>query len=501
MTDRTEGTALQADGITFRYIEQNKRNVLDNVSIGFPAGRITVLMGSSGSGKSTLAAVLAGLYPENAGILVSGTVSVFGQPLEALPPSRRALQVSMMFQNADLQFCMKTLRDEMLFCLENISCPPEAMDARISEAARTMGMTDCLDRPFAVLSGGEKQKAALTCLFLLKSKIILLDEPFANIDSAWTGVIIGMLKEMNRRYGTTVIAIDHVLDDWMEAVDEIQILCRDGEVVSGIRPSDLAAHRELFHREGLRLPGEIADKVRGEITEGRITVAAEALTMRRPGRRGKTGPVLLDGADAGFAENSITALLGPSGCGKTTFFRTLLGQERYEGSLRVTDDEVRRLKSRSLLSRVGIVFQNPSHQFVSQNVLTEVETGILGRLPHKGECEGTETEEKALALLRRFHLDKYRRYSPFMLSQGQQRRLAVLSVLAGPQSILLLDEPTYGQDDAMTQEIMRLLQDVMTERPMTVIMTSHDRRLVREWADRVYVFREGGLSLEDHGKI
>lgn len=485
-------SVLEAEEVSFRYIEKNKKEVLDHVSISFPEGKISVLMGASGCGKSTLFALLAGLYPENGGVLASGEIRLFGKPLGEYSIPQRAEKLSVMFQNADLQFCMDTLRKEMLFCLENISCPPEEMQERVEKAAAALQMTDMLDRPFQSLSGGEKQKAELACLFLLGSKVILLDEPFANIDEAWAERIVEMLVRMNREYGTTIIAVDHSLDYWLEVLDEIQVLRQDGSVVRGISKENLKDYAELFREEGLRWPFE-EKKRPARLAEGKSSVVMEGAGIFTGKKREKSRRMVLAGADAVFYENEMTAILGPSGCGKTTLLRTLLGQQDYEGSIRINGKELRKIPGKELFSEAGIVFQNPSNQFITQNVLEEIESGLLGKLAKHEELQGSGTEKEALELLRSFHLDRFRKYSPYMLSQGQQRRLAVLSILAGKRKILLLDEPTYGQDDAMTKEIMELLRRRMTTERMTILFTSHDRRLVEEWADRCYLFREGRL--------
>ena len=251
---------LEAEGLCFRYVEKNKKNILKNVSTGFQKGKITVLMGASGSGKSTLLALLAGLYPENGGVKESGEILLDGKKIDSYPIPARAEKLSMMFQNADLQFCMDTLRGEMLFCLENISCQPDKMQEKISEAAEKLDMTSLLDRKLHTLSGGEKQKAALACIYLLGSEIILLDEPFANIDSIWAKRIVNMLSAMNREKKTTIVAVDHSLDFWLDVVDEIQILRQDGTVIQGITRDNLPEKRKLFQQEGLRWPYEEVTK-------------------------------------------------------------------------------------------------------------------------------------------------------------------------------------------------------------------------------------------------
>lgn len=488
----SRATVLEARDVSFRYIEKNKKEVLDHVSISFPEGRISVLMGASGCGKSTLFSLLSGLYPENGGVLTSGEIRLFGKPIEAYSIPQRAEKLSVMFQNADLQFCMETLRKEMLFCLENISCPRDEMQGRVEKAAGALQMTDMLDRPFQTLSGGEKQKAELACIFLLGSEVILLDEPFANIDEVWAERIVEMLVRMNREYGTTIVAVDHSLDYWLEVLNEIQVLRQDGSVVSGISKENLRDCAELFREEGLRWPLE-ENKHHERLPRGEARITLDGAEVNAGKKKTQSGHPVLTGADASFYENEMTAILGPSGCGKTTLFRTLLRQQDYEGSIRINGKELRKIPGKELFSEVGIVFQNPSNQFITQNVLEEVESGLLGKLVKCEELQGSEMEKEALELLKSFHLDRLRKYSPYMLSQGQQRRLAVLSILAGKRKILLLDEPTYGQDDAMTREIMELLRRQMLKEKMTILFTSHDRRLVEEWADQCYLFREGRL--------
>ena len=207
--------ALQLRDVVFRYLENGKRNILDHTDLDVAAGTLTVIMGSSGCGKSTLAAVAAGLYPENGGYLQGGDIRLFGHDLKGLDPQKRAAYLTVLFQNPDLQFCMDTLRAEMRFCLENICVPACEMDKKIETAAAELQIADLLDRTLTTLSGGEKQKAALACLYLLESRCILLDECFANLDEAEAKRLLPMLIKM-KAAGRTLIAIDHKADLWLE---------------------------------------------------------------------------------------------------------------------------------------------------------------------------------------------------------------------------------------------------------------------------------------------
>ena len=246
--------ALELEDVVFRYQEKGRRNILDHTSLTIPAGTLTVLMGGSGCGKSTLAAVAAGLYPENGGFLESGIIRLYGQDLKTLDPQKRAAYLTVLFQNPDLQFCMNTLREEMRFCLENICIPAGKMDERIEQAAAELGIMPLLDQPLSTLSGGEKQKAALSCLYVMESRCILLDESFANLDHEAAIQLLEMLLRM-KASGRTILAIDHRADLWLEAADEIILLEEGGRVAvrSTARIlSGLACFTRVPGRNGLR---------------------------------------------------------------------------------------------------------------------------------------------------------------------------------------------------------------------------------------------------------
>ena len=270
-------TALELEDVVFRYQEKGKRNILDHASLSIPAGTLTVLMGGSGCGKSTLAAVAAGLYPENGGFLEGGTIRLYGQDLKTLDPQKRAAYLTVLFQNPDLQFCMNTLREDMRFCLENIRVPDGEMDARIDRAAAELGIAPLLDRTLSTLSGGEKQKAALSCLYVMESRCILLDESFANLDHEAAAQLLEMLLRM-KTSGRTILAIDHKADLWLEAADEIILLEEGGKVAArGINCKNLPEHRADFERLGLFYPGSRPERAARPV--------AEALFPARPARR------------------------------------------------------------------------------------------------------------------------------------------------------------------------------------------------------------------------
>lgn len=496
--------------------------MLENVNLSFEEGKVTVLLGNSGCGKSTLAAVLCGLYPENAGYLESGRIVIDGVDMEKLSFRERCRYTVQMFQNPDLQFCMKDLREELYFCMENIRVPREEMAARAESTAEKYGAADLLDKPFAVLSGGEKQRAALVCLLLLDPKILVLDEPFANLDEISTKRYLDVLKKKIAENRTTVIVIDHKASNWLDLADRYVVLGEKGSVLrENISPVDLASEREFFRSAGLLDPFAVPQRKHvaphgGEDAReaGEAFAAngehAETTAQTEPGGCGhddresvisltnvtiyhnKKVSVLTD-VNLHCRKGEMIAVLGPSGMGKTSLFLTLLSQKKYTGSLRVNGEELNRMKKGEIFNRVGIVFQNPAHQFITTNVQKEVALSLRIR---KGLAE-EEAEERALPLLEEFDLRPFRQFSPFMLSQGQQRRLGVLTMLAGGQDILLLDEPTYGQDGRTTRAIMDRCQKLSEEEGITVLFSTHDKELAREYADRFWIV-EGGSAHEEN---
>ena len=301
-----------------------------------------------------------------------------------------------------------------------------------------------------------------------------------------------MLGRANREDGLTVIAIDHQLDDWLPILDEVIVLGEGGKVLQrGITRGNLPQQYQLFVDQGITFPKKRRRK-RPEVPENEAAIRLEGFSVQRGASRkrkarGTEPDFLLEGVSASFPRGQITAILGPSGIGKTTLFLALLGQIPYGGDIFLCgegqDRELRRIRQKDLFREIGIVFQNPGNQFISQNVLEEVEKSIRQWEP---QASPESVKERALAQLDTYGLRPFQRYSPYMLSQGQQRRLAVLAVLTGGQKILLLDEPTYGQDYRSSEAILEQLSRKADEEGLTVLLTTHDRKLAGSYADKIY---------------
>jgi len=470
MTDPEWSSLLSCSGLTFRY-GQKKAPVFKDLTFSVGRGEAVVLTGPSGCGKSTLAYCLAGLYPEYAGVL-EGEILVGGANITLLPPSQRAKRVSIMFQNPDNQFCMGRVDHEILFALENIAYSGN-MRARMRELLRIVGLEQEETAPIHTLSGGTKQKVALATAMATEAEMLILDEPFANVDPAACIELAKKLKELNRA-GLTLFIVDHRLGYWRPFLSWVMIMDQNGQIrEAGIYPDELEDRKAAFTDRGLFFGEEwLAGRIPLDPpSPAETAVEAEDLTVLY-GRK-----TVFSSLAFAVQKGAITALVGRNGSGKSTLLSAVAGLIRFDGSLRVS-------------AKVGLVFQNPRYQFLSLKVRDEILVTLKGARPAMADSELSAMAE---ALLAEFGLSEYADASPYALSQGQQRRLAILSMLAGDRPIMLLDEPTYAQDERATRFIMELLQKQVSG-GLTVIIATHDFALARAFANRIFQLEDGAIS-------
>ncbi|MEG2625232.1 MAG: ATP-binding cassette domain-containing protein [Christensenella sp.] len=480
MNFMTEAEGIKCENLTFRYQETSKRAVVDGANIVIPKGRVTVITGPSGCGKSTLLYLMAGIYPQNAGIVNAGTLTVDGQEIGKLYPHERAGIVGMMFQNPDLQFCMDTVKNELVFCLENKGTPPAEMDSMIDAALLFAGVGELQNRLLSTLSGGEKQKVMLACVVLARPQWLLLDEPFANVDPDCARELIERLGSLYREYGVSIVAVDHKVEPWLPIADEIMLVGAGAcEKLRGITPQNIQDYKEAFCEAGIIFPSQIYAKKEESMTP------KEPILRLRGVSAGYGTKRVLDDLNVDFYKGKIHAIMGKSGSGKSTLFSVLCRICKYDGSILLEGDELKKLRKKAQAHRLGFVFQNPQDQFVAQSVYDEMAVSL------KQRYEGEALDRKIKDYLQEIGLWRYRLLSPFMLSQGQQRRLAVAALLAYDCTVLVCDEPTYAQDLNALLSVMKLLCDRVKKAGLTLIFSTHDERLARDYADVRYVLRDG----------
>lgn len=463
---------LKCEDIVFKYRETSKENIIDGFTYSFNKGEIYLITGFSGCGKSTLANVIAGLYPSSKGILFKGEIRLFGKEISEYPPEKRAEYIMMMFQNADTQFCMDIVRDEIIFCLENIAFSVKKIDEVVESVLKKIGIEHLKYRKISSLSGGEKQKLSLACILAVSPEIIILDEPFANVDYESSQEIVNILKNINREKEVTIIAVDHRISLWKD-ID--YTLLHLGKGCSFVDKNIDKYLVDIIDEEEYR---NNFSKRYKDFEERKDAVAVENLDISYKKE------LILKDINLAIKEGGITSIIGKSGTGKTSLLKAIAGIYKIlHGNIKIFGTDIKKIKDKVFINNVGIVFQNPQNQFITYKVIDEIMFTMRNRYPKEDEKLLVEKSEN---LLKEFELYKYRNFSPFSLSQGQQRKLAVLSMLGAGQKIILCDEPTYGQDNKTSIEIMEFLKRKAIEENITVVMVSHDKNLVFRYSDFIY---------------
>lgn len=477
--------ALEARGLAFRYGE-GAGPVFSDLSLTVGRGEVVLVMGASGCGKSTLALCLAGLYPTYAGEM-EGLVLAGGRDVAQMGARERSREVSILFQNPDNQFCMDTVEREVLFALENVGYEGSLRD-RCHELLALVGLEDRAAEKIGRLSGGLKQKLALCTALACGARTLVLDEPFANLDPASCAAVSAELRRLNAEMGVTLVVVDHRAEWWLPFATRVVLMrCAGSLDDASFAADEFAAHAADLAAAGLFSGNEWAagyapvdldesggagDDAGDGVASCGAVVLAHGLSSGY-GRRRAYAPVLKD-VSLDVARGSVVALVGACGSGKSTLLHAIAGACETRGSLVVE-------------GRVGLVFQNPRLQFLALTVAEEVLVTLRSANP------GTSEEELAArvpALLDEFALSGLAERSPYEISQGQQRRLAMLSMLAGAADVLLLDEPTYAQDERST----RLMLDMLMGRVaagLTVVMATHDLTLARAIANKVLLVEDG----------
>jgi len=500
-------------------------------------GEVVLLLGPSGSGKSTLALSLNGLIPHAIPARITGAVRIGGMDAAATPVATLSTTVGMVFQDPDAQLVTGTLLDEVAFGPENLRLPVDVVLARAEDALRRVGLWERRAENPDRLSGGGRQRLAIACALAMGSPVLVLDEPTANLDPAGIEEVYATLADVVAAGDRAIVLIEHNLDQAVGLTDRVVALDARGRTVAdGTTEEVLRDRADELHALGVWLPvstlAALALREAGwridtlPLTPDQLRAAVEAIDAPPAPRqargpeeaprqargpeeaprqaRGPEGAIsvrdlsvsrgrarILHGIDLDVRPGEFVAIVGANGAGKTTLLQAIAGVIPLpRGHVSVAGVDPARTDLRSLSRRIGFVFQNPEHQFIAHTVFDELAHGLrLQRLPEE------EVEERAREVLTRFGLESRADVHPFLLSGGQKRRLSVGTALVAGAPILALDEPTFGQDRARADELLRLLQE-LNEAGTTVIVVTHDMQLVTDYAERTIVLDGGRIAAD-----
>lgn len=480
-------------------------------------GERVLLLGASGSGKSTLLAALAGVLGGEEEGEEEGTLAVDGRH-----PSSRRGRSGYLLQDPDAQVVLARVGDDVAFGCENLGIERTEIWRRVADALDAVGLQVPLEQSTGQLSGGQKQRLALAGLLAMRPGLLLLDEPTANLDPAGVREVAEAVSRVVRRTGSTLVVVEHRVAVWAELVDRVIALDASGSLLADGAPSHVfSAYRQTLADAGVWIPDREAvswtpalrkppgsGELSGMLGEhggsrnlpesgrppGTPLLSARQLAVGRAGT-----PPIRDGIDLSIAAGEAIALTGPNGVGKTTLALTLGGLippsagrvDAAPALARGVTGAPISWRSRDLLTRIGSVFQSPEHQLLAATVRQELRVGPRAlRLPEP------ETTARVDELLERLQLARLAEANPFTLSGGQKRRLTVATVLATRPSILILDEPTFGQDARTWRELTGLISGLIGE-GHAILAVTHDSEFARALGAREIAL--DGITVREKG--
>ena len=535
----------------FKYRAQAEPT-LHEINLQIFPGEKVAIVGASGCGKSTLVRVLNGLVPHYYAGEATGSVRVYG-----LDPARTTLvevatKVGTVMQDTSAQFVGLTVADDVAFSLENQGVDSAQMPARVREAARIVGMEEFLSHAPQELSGGQKQRVAMAGVLVNEVEILLFDEPLAMLDPAAGRRTIELIDRLNRDLGKTVVIVEHRLEDVLACpVDRIVLMDR-GRIVATLTPDEIVA-TDLLEQHGIRPPLHVSalkyasvaltpglHAARGatlELTEaqrqlvrswveaatpdtGETSVPARAANLDPAQTTDETAaqttvatppPAIevrevrasyptdegreevLGGISARIDAGSMIGVVGSNGAGKSTLAKAICGFLPLDsGEIRLGGQDSTRLSVAQRGTKVGFVLQEPGQMLSRTLIREELELGLAGR-----GITGEEARRRCDRALRTCGLWPFRSWPISALSHGQKKRLTIAAILVLQPQVLILDEPTAGQDFAHYTEFMDFLAGLNRE-GTTVVLITHDMHLALEYTQRLLVISGGRLLRDDH---
>ena len=517
MTEK-KSPIISFKNFSFQYRAQ-KKPTLKEINLDIYPGERVLIAGPSGCGKSTLAGCINGLNPFSNPGECSGELIVDGVDAPKSSIFQLSAHVGTVLQNPDGQFIGLTVGEDIAFALENICMPQDEMHEITRHAAELVGIQDHLDFAPHELSGGQKQRVSLAGVMVDQVKILLFDEPLANLDPATGKQTIELIDEIQEKTDTTVVIIEHRLEDvlWRD-VDRI-VLMGDGKILADLHPDELLSTR-LLEENGIREPLYLtALRYAGvELVPAKKPAHADSVVIDEADRKKMTdwfwsrpaaeaekehepllevrnltfgyerGSQTLRDVSLTIHKGEMVSIVGKNGAGKSTFSKLVCGFETPDsGEILFQGRDLLQENIRHRAKHIGYVMQNPN-QMISKTMIFD-EVALSLRNMGKSEEEIREKVEETLKVCGLF---PFRNWPVSALSFGQKKRVTIASVLVQDPELIILDEPTAGQDFRHYTEIMEFLRG-LNEKGVTVVMITHDMHLMLEYTPRALVFADGRL--------
>ena len=507
---------------TFKYRSQVEPT-LRHVNLTINAGEKVLIVGPSGSGKSTLAHCINGLVPFSFPGESTGSLTVSGKDPAKEGIFGMSKLVGTVLQDTDGQFIGLTVAEDIAFALENDCVPQEELFQRVDEVAETVDVKFLLDHAPTELSGGQKQRVSMAGVMIDDVDILLFDEPLANLDPATGKRAIDLIDKISKTTGKTVLIIEHRLEDALyRDVDRI-VVVGEREIVADMKPDELLC-TDVLEKEGIREPLYItALKHAGctvkpetmpqhiesmELAPYRERVQGWFQKAELPPERQRTesmlevegvsfsyvpGKKVLQDINFRIEKGEMVSIVGKNGAGKSTLSNLICGFiTPNSGKILLEGEDISGLSIKERGEVIGLVMQNPNQMISKPMIFDEVALGLAVRgVPEE------EIKERVHETLKICGLYPFRNWPVSALSFGQKKRVTIASILVMNPRVLILDEPTAGQDFRHYTEIMEFLKDINERLGITIIMITHDMHLMLEYTDRAIVIADGRLIADD----
>ena len=501
---------------TFQYDAQAEATLKD-ISFDIAKGEKVLILGPSGSGKSTLAQCLNGIIPNIHKGQAQGQVRIDGQDIFKQSIYDKSQLVSTVLQDPDGQFIGLTVAEDLAFALENDCADQSEMKDKVALWAERLDLTSLLNHRPQDLSGGQKQRVSLAGVLIDESPILLFDEPLANLDPKSGQETIDLIDKIHKEVGATTIIIEHRLEDVLyRPVDRI-LLVNEGELIFNGSPDELLSSTLLLENgireplyvtvlrqlgfdtrsaqnlsqldaldlSDLALPDRVLKDKRDSSSDSILKVEGLSVSYG-------DSPAIIEDLSFSLKKGERLAIVGKNGAGKSTLAKALCGFVPSQGKLTYKGQDISQDSIAERSERIGFVLQNPNQMISQTMIFDEVALGLRLR-----GIEEAEVEERVHEVLKTCGLYSFRKWPISALSFGQKKRVTIASILVLKPEIIILDEPTAGQDYKTYTDIMNFL-DSLQKQGHTIVMITHDMQLMLEYSDRCLVVVEGKVIADDN---
>ena len=501
---------------TFQYDAQAEATI-KNISFDIAKGEKVLILGPSGSGKSTLAQCLNGIIPNINKGQAQGQVTIGGQDIFNQSIYDRSQLVSTVLQDPDGQFIGLTVAEDLAFSLENDCVNQGEMKDKVDLWAERLNLSSLLGHRPQDLSGGQKQRVSLAGVLIDESPILLFDEPLANLDPKSGQETIALIDKIHQEVGATTIIIEHRLEDVLYRPVDRVLLVNDGKLLFNGSPDELLSTTLLLDN-GIREPlyVTVLRQLRFNTKSAEQLSQLETLDLsglsfpdrtRKVPSESQTTPILEVGKlKVGYGDNlpiienmsfslkkgERLAIVGKNGAGKSTLAKALCGFVPSHGRLIYKGQDISQDSIAERSERIGFVLQNPNQMISQAMIFDEVALGLRLR-----GVDESEVEERVYEVLKTCGLYSFRKWPISALSFGQKKRVTIASILVLKPEIIILDEPTAGQDYQTYTDIMTFL-DSLQQQGHTIVMITHDMQLMLEYSDRCLVVVDGAIIADDN---